>query len=52
MKSKKTNSKKRIEHRGFDFSATKNYDLEVKMVKKYNHQDNDAKASGNDKLLK
>jgi hypothetical protein len=35
MKNISTN-KKRIEHRGFDISATKNFDLEMKMVKAAN----------------
>lgn len=26
----------KVEHRGFDLSATKNFDLEMKLVKTYN----------------
>lgn len=36
MKRQKLSSQK-IEHRGFDVSATKNFDLELKMVHEYNH---------------
>lgn len=35
MKNNTTN-RKLIEHRGFDISATKNFDLEMKMVKAHN----------------
>lgn len=35
MKNISTNTK-RIEHRGYDISATKNFDLEMKMVKEHN----------------
>lgn len=30
-------SPKRIEHRGFDVNVTRNFDLELKMVKEYNN---------------
>ena len=36
MKSSSTKPVK-VEHRGFDPIATKNFDLELKLVKSYNH---------------
>lgn len=46
---KKTTSiqkKNKIEHRGFDVSATKNFNLEMKMVKEYNRPEHILTTSG------
>jgi hypothetical protein len=42
MKTKTSLPKKKVEHRGFDVNATKNFDLEMKMVKEYNRPANSA----------
>lgn len=36
MKNKTSLPKNKVEHRGYDVSATKNFDLEMKIVKEYN----------------
>lgn len=36
MKNINSITRKRIEHRGFDVSATKNFGLEMKVVKQFN----------------
>lgn len=37
----KASLKNKIEHRGYDVNATKNFDLELKMVKAYNRPTNE-----------
>jgi hypothetical protein len=36
MKYKTSLPKKKVEHRGYDVSATKNFDLEMKIVREFN----------------
>lgn len=52
MKKKIKNSEQDIEHRGFDGEATKNFGLEMKIVKQYNdpalaHKDKKAEDDNN-----
>ncbi len=41
MKTRATLPKNKIEHRGFDVTATKNFDLEMKIVKAFNSPSNE-----------
>jgi|GEM_PF-6788482 len=52
MKSKSLKTAK-VEHRGFDLTATKNFDLEMKLVKTYNRPSKDiGKQSDMTKYIK
>lgn len=53
MKTKASLPKNKIEHRGYDVNATKNFDLEMKMVKAYNRPTNEgSKQSQKNKSVK
>lgn len=41
MKTRASLPKNKIEHRGYDVNATKNFDLEMKMVKAFNRPTNE-----------